>query len=240
MHVRFDPTGAFVPVSRSVCSVDEGAPPAAAGASPPPAPAAPTAATSTAPTAPAPGEEFKAMTPEQFAARLAKERGLGVAEWIKGAGFSKAEEAAATLKAARDQAEAQKTELQKLTERAASLEPRAKAADTYEAELKKYAEQEFKALPDEAQKFVTAQAGDDALARLRAITGMRESGILAKLTAPAAPADPAKPAAANTRAGGTPPAPAPPTGQKHPRDMTPAEFKQFEREQLAKRAGGGA
>lgn len=192
-----------------------------------PAPAAPAAgAAPAAAPVPAAGEDWKAMTNEQFNARLAREREAGTKELLRSLGFDKPEDAKARIAAAKALEDAQKTEAQKTAERVAALEPRARLADEYEKTIKGYAETEFKALPPEAQKLVEAQAGEDAHARLTAINNLRSSGVLAKLGAPAAPAP------ITTRAGGTPP-PAAPTGKKHPRDMTPSERKAYEAELLA-------
>lgn len=197
---------------------------------PPAAPAAPAPAQQppAAPASPpAQGEEYKAMTPEQFKARLDGATSAGVKQALKELGFEKAEDAKARLDALKKLEDAQKTEAQKTAERIAALEPEAAKAKAYGETIAAYAESEFKALPAEAQALVTAQAGDDPHARLKTIAALRTSGVLAKLGAAPAPAQPA-----STKAGPTAP---PPAGQqqKHPSQMTPEERKAAEAAFLA-------
>lgn len=167
---------------------------------------------------------------ELFNARLAEERGKGEkareAELLAKLGFKDTAEAEAFSKAARAEAESKKTELQKAQDRAKALEPLEQQTKDQAAVIATYAKTEFEALPDEAKKLVTAQAGEDPVLRLKTISALRESGVLAKL---APVVDPKKPA--NSRAGVTPPAPAG-TQQKHPREMTPEEFKKYQAERL--------
>lgn len=148
-------------------------------------PAAPAATATTAPAAtPAPGEEYKGMSPEAFKARLEAERTAGVKAALKELGFDKLDDAKARVAAAKSLEDAQKSELQRATERAAQLEARAKAADSYEATIKRYADQELGGLSPEAKRLVELQAGEDPHARLQAIANLRESGMLAKLGGP--------------------------------------------------------
>lgn len=167
-------------------------------------PTAPASAPAPAPTttAPAVGEEFKAMTAEQFTARLAREREAA----IKGLGFKSMEEAKAAIDAAKAKADAEKTELQKATERAAALEGRAKQAETYEASLKRYLAAEESTLGEAHKKLLDlAPPAEQVEARLDWIAKARAQGLFG--AQPAAPKAP-NPSTTAAPAGPTPPKPA--------------------------------
>lgn len=168
-----------------------GATPAPTPTPNPAQPAVPAPQPAASPATPAAGEEWKSMTTEQFTARLAKEREQGTRALLKEFGFEKADDAKAFFSTAKAKADAEKTELQKATERATALEAQAKRAEELGAVVSTFAEQEFKALHEALQKFIVVQAGDDPMARLRAITAARESGLLAaQQPAPAATPEP--------------------------------------------------
>ena len=171
-----------------------------------PAPVNPVAA----PPSPAPGEEWRQMSNEAFSARLKEEREAGTKALLKQLGVEKAADIKAALDKARELGQAQMTEAQKLQARLAELEPKASQVDDYAGVLATYATQEFNALPEPAQKYIEATTGDNALARLKAITAARESGLLAALTAKtsAVPAEP--PRAPNPATTIAPPGPSTP------------------------------
>lgn len=161
-------------------------------ASPTPAPAAPAA--------PATGEEYKAMSPEAFKARLDRERSAGLAQALKDLGFANADDAKKFLDGARAKAEAEKTELQKAQELASGLKAQADRAAGLEATLKKTAARELAALPEATRKAITDDVGEDPQAQLARIEFLRAAGMLA------APADPKPPNPSTT---GAKPGPAP-------------------------------
>lgn len=198
-------------------------PPATPAAAAPVAPAPPT----TPPAAPSAGEEFKNMTPEQFSQRLSKEREQGTKALVRELGFEKVDDVKALLVRAKEEAEAKKSEQQKMQEKIAALEPSAKKAVELEAAVQKYLASEEAAIP-EAKKGMLSLAPTDAHARLEWIANAKALGLFT-VAAPVAPTTPTPAPLANTRAGnGNPPPPAPPAGQKHPREMTDAEFKAYE------------
>lgn len=215
-----------------------------AGGAPAPAPATPAAtpapapaAAPVAPPAPLPEDMQKLVSnPDEFKARMAKERELGHKAVLKDFGFANVDEAKAFFDLARKEAEAKKSEQQKLSEKLATLEPLAGEVKSYEELVDGLLEIEVASIPEEKKALLNelAPAGDkasDKRQRLLWIRKAKEKGLFA--VQPAAPATPAAPA--NTRAGnGNPPAPTPPgSNQKHPRDMTREEFQKFERERLA-------
>lgn len=162
---------------------------------------------------------------DAFNARLDQAKASGQKAALEALGIKSVDEGKKLLADLRAAEDAKKSEHQKLSERLTVLEPEAAKAKEYAATIASYAKTEFDALPDEAKKLVTAQAGEDSHLRLKAIGALRESGVLAKLAPEAA-----KPA--SSRAGGAPPKPSDKQA-KHPRDMTPAEYKQYEKERLA-------
>ena len=164
------------------------------------------------------------MTPEAFKARLDAERASGLKAALKDLGFDKLDDAKAKIAAAKAVEDAQKTELQKATERATALEGDAAKAKAYGETIAIYAKSELEALPAELKALVLAQAGEDAHAQLKTIAALRSSGTLAKFAATPAPA--------NSKAGGAAPVPADKQG-KTPEQMTPEERRLREREYLA-------
>lgn len=208
------------------------APPAPAVAAPPP-PAPPPVV---APPAFAAGEEFKAMTAAQFAARLSAERESGMRALLKDLGVESPDVVKASLAKAREAELAQMTELQKLQALAESLKPQAARAATLEARIKAVLAAEEGAVP-EAKRSLLDLAPTEPDARLEWLAKAKAAGLF-KTDAPAAPLAPAEPTTpANTRAGGTAPAPNAPTAAKRPRDMTQAEYAAFLAQRNAQRTG---
>jgi hypothetical protein len=164
------------------------------------------------------------MTPEAFKARLDAERAQGLKQALKELGFDKVDDVKAQIAKAKAAEDAQKTELQKATERAAALEGDAAKAKAYGETIAVYAKSELDALPAELKALVTAQAGEDAHAQLKTIAALRSSGTLAKFQAAPAPA--------NSKAGGTAPAPAG-NQEKTPDQMTREERRAKEATYLA-------
>jgi hypothetical protein len=219
-------------------------PAAAQPAAQQPTSAQPPPANSAAPAAPAlppPGEEYKSMTPEAFRARLADAEAAGEKRLLKALGVEKLEDVKGAFAKLKDIENANLTATERMKKQLEELTPKAARADALLPIVEMHAKLEFDRLPPALQKYVQSIAGDDPAARLRAINAARESGVFDALTkSTAASEDAAKKAAdaakplANSRAGTTPPAPAGPTPAKLPRDMTEAEFRQYQAERRAR------
>lgn len=193
----------------------------------PPAPATPTA-----PAAPPPGEEYKAMSPEAFKARLTEERNAGVATLIKALGFEKPEQLQAALGELKTIKQASMSDAEKMASRIKELEAQAAlAAKTPQLQetIRKTLQAEESAIP-ESRKGLLALAPQEPELRLPWIAEAKARGLFAETFA-----QPQPPGLATTKAGGAPPPSAPGAPQtKHPRDMTDAEFAQYEREWKSK------
>jgi len=174
------------PDQTQAATADAGAPaptPAAAPVvTPPAAPAAPAAA----PVADPPAKPADAEPP-WLAGRLERERRAT----LKAIGIDpdNADDAKAALEAHRAATEAQKSEVQKLTEANAALQLRAKRAEELEGAVATSAEAALATLTDQQREAVKALAGDDVAKVSNAIA------VLAPTWA-AAPANPAQPPAA--------------------------------------------
>jgi hypothetical protein len=178
-------------------------------------------------TQPAPGEEYKSMSPEAFKARLAAEREAGAKGVLKDLGVEKADEAKARLAEDQKRRDAEKSELQRAQDEAKSLKPKAEKADTYEASLKRYLESEEKAIPEAKRGLLDlAPPATDINARLDWISNAKAKGLF-NVEAQQTQQN------ANTRAGGNPP-PAAKPGTKHPRDMSPEEFTAYQQAELTR------
>jgi hypothetical protein len=190
------------------------------------------------PAAPAPGEEFKNMTTEQFNARLAKATEQGSKSLLKEFGFKDADEAKSFFEQAKKEADAKKTEEQRTKEKIAALEPLAAQATTLGKTIESYLTVEEGLVPEDKKALLDlAPPADDRpeskAARLDWIVKARAKGLF-NATPPANAGDDKAKQPANSRAGsGNPPPPAPPPGQKHPRDMTPDEFRRYEQQRIA-------
>lgn len=179
-----------------------------------PAAAAP-AATPAAPAAQEDGKEKITLTSKQLEKRLSEERDRGARRLMKDLGIDEKEareEAVEKIRKGlyglteRRQIEAeQKTAME-------ALQAKAKRADDFEPLVMDMAKKEFDGLPEGVQKFVTAQAGDNAIARYNMIKAMRDTGALQSMAAaaPAATEAPKIPKPATTVA--TEPSAAPTTG----------------------------
>jgi hypothetical protein len=175
------------------------------------------------------------MTPAQLKARLAEERSKG--ERDKEAALAAMlggdiETAKALIAEAKKKDEAQKSEVQKLTEQLAAEKAKLAQFDAYKTTVEERAGIEFAALDDTQKAAVEKLAGTDAAARLRTIDALRPTWAAvaqkaaddAKAAADKAAADAAKaaedaakkapppkiPAPANTTPAAPPPAPAQP------------------------------
>lgn len=130
--------------------------------------------------APAPGEEFKAMSAEQFKARLDRERDAGLKAALVDLGFKDLTEAKSFAEGARKKAESEKSELQKAQEQAAALKAQADRATILEGTLKKTASRELAGLPEAARKAIVDAVGEDPHAQLDRIEFLRASGLLSE------------------------------------------------------------
>lgn len=141
--------------------------------------AAPAAPVTPAPAVPAvAGEDWKAMNAEQFKAYGEEKRSAGEKAALKALGVKTAEEAKALLDQGKAAVDAQKTELQKATERAVAAEARATKADVIEKTLARTAARELAAMPEAVQRAVKERAGEDPHAQLEQIEFLRSSGLL--------------------------------------------------------------
>jgi hypothetical protein len=200
----------------------------------PPTPPAPIVAP-VAPAAPDAPADLKKLLENSalFKDRLEAERSAATRALLKDLGVKDPDEVKSVLKAHREAEEARKTEAQKAAEKIAALEPAAKRAETLEETIRSYLAAEEKQIPDEKKGLLElAPPVEQPELRLAWISKAKTAGLFATAAAPATPAAPTAPTPpaptplpANTRAGGAPPTPTPGNEQKHPRDMTPDEFK---------------
>ena len=205
-------------------------------ANPPPAatPATPaTPAAPAVPAAPAPGEEYKAMSPDAFKARLAEERNAGTAQLLKALGFEKPEQLQAALGELKTIKQASMSDAEKMASRIKELEAQAAlAAKTPQLQetIRKTLEAEESAIPESRKELLTLAPVEPEL-RLPWIAEAKKRGLFADAITQA----PQPVGLSTTKAGGAPPPSVPGASQtKHPRDMTDAEFAQYEREWKSK------
>lgn len=177
------------------------------------------------PAAPAPGEEFKNMTPEQFKARIAEAQSAGAAKAYKDLGVKDTSEARARFEELQKLKDAQLSEQERAKKQIDELTPQAARAVKLEQAVKSLLETEEKLIPDDKKSLLDlAPAADQPEARLQWIASAKAKGLFAT-TAPAT--DPASAAAAQRAANPAttiaPPGPAtpPPTGAK-------TELQQYE------------
>lgn len=184
----------------------------------------------TTPAAPSPGEEYKAMSPDAFKARLAEERNAGTAQLLKALGFEKPEQLQAALGELKNIKQASMSDAEKMASRIKELEAQAAlAAKTPQLQetIRKTLQAEESAIP-ESRKGLLALAPVEPELRLPWISAAKAQGLFTET--PQAPALAQQPGLTNTKAGTAPPAAIPgATNTKHPRDMTDAEFAAFER-----------
>lgn len=153
-------------------------------------------------------------------------RAAARARLLKELGFEKVDDAKGALSKAREIADAQLTEKDRLTKQLEELTPKAKRAEAADAALKEFADQAFSALPEAVQKYITDTVGEDPVARVRAINSARSSGLLTALAPPAAAAGQAaagQAAASPAAKPATTVAPAGPATPKAPGTLTPYE-----------------
>lgn len=153
---------------------------------------------------PTPGEEWRSMSPEAFKARLAEERAAGERATLKKLGVDKTEDAKARIEQAVKLEQERMSEQEKLQARISDLEPRAKAAEAYRLELEEQAKAAFESLPPSLQNMIAATAGDDHLARAKAIRAAQASGVLSAFSTPSPVEAPKVPSPATTVAPGGP------------------------------------
>jgi len=136
--------------------------------------------------------------PTWLAGRLEREKRSAARSALEALGIDpdNADDAKAALEAHRAATEAQKSEVQKLTEANAALQLRANRADELEGAVATSAEAALATLTDQQRAAVKALAGDDVAKVTNTIAMLRPTWA-------AAPADPAQPPAAPAA---TPPA----------------------------------
>jgi len=174
-------------MSDSAQSPAAGAVAASAPAAPAPG-ASPAASPAGAAAAAPPGPATEAGAGAATEKVIEEARAAARARVLKELGFEKLDDAKASLARAKELSDAQLTEQQRLAKQLEELGPKAKRADEVDGVMKTFADQEFLRLPPAMQKYVEGTAGSDPLARLRAITTARESGLLEALNPPAAAA----------------------------------------------------
>lgn len=156
------------------------------------------------------------ITSEQLKSRLDETREKAAkaerAAVLKEIGVSSIEEAAAASKAAREALEAQKSELQRLSEQREVAERERAALAAKVAELEPVvalrADAEFTKLSAEQQAAVVALAGDDKAQRLRVISALASTWSVGAAPSPSPPAalppPPTTPPATTSAAGNSP------------------------------------
>ena len=154
----------------------------------------------TAPTEPVILPTAAPSEPEWLPARLERAKQAARADVLRELGAESLDAAKARIVAAKAAEDAQKSELQRLTERIAALEPSAAKVAELQAVVAQHADAELAKLTDEQRAAVTAIAGDDKARALATVEALRPTWVKA---APAAPPPP--PPAANTAAAGTAP-----------------------------------
>lgn len=187
--------------------------PAAAAA---PATQAPAAAPPAAPAAPPPkvdAEPKVEMTPAQLKARLEEERAKGekkAAADVSAALGVDIETAKKLIAEAKAKEDAQKSEVQKLTEQLAAEKARLADFEAYKAAVNARATVEFNALDDTQKAAVEALAGADPAARLRTIDTLKPTWAAAQQAAAEAARIKAEAEAAAAATAAKPPPLAPP------------------------------
>jgi hypothetical protein len=212
----------------------------------PPAPAAPVAA----PQAPAaqPAASTSEQDPSWLPKRLDEAKAAAKRELLKELGAEDPRDIKAALADLHAKREAEKSEIQKLTEKAAALATKATRADELEQVLSARAKREMAGLSEARRNAVIALAGDDPALRIKTIDALRPSWeeaeaqareaaaaaqaaaiaaaaapvILPATPAPAAPQTPAVAPAAVPAPALAPAPPAPPAPLPAPLNTAPA------------------
>lgn len=182
-------------------------------------------------------DDMKALidNPELFKTRLSKEREVATKGLVKELGFEKIEDAKSFFAEAKKDAEAKKTEAQRTAEKIAALEPLTGEVKQYETLVDDLLAVEVDCIPASKKSLLddlapSGEKPEQKRARLLWVRKAKASGLFNE-TAPVA--EEKKPPATSRAGSGNPPTPAPPAGEKHPRDMTSEEFKRFEQQKLA-------
>jgi 2-oxoglutarate dehydrogenase E2 component (dihydrolipoamide succinyltransferase) len=193
----------------------EPAPAAAPAPAPNPQPAPVSAAPPAASAAPATPTEPHVGEPGWLPERLKRAEEAARSAVLKELGITDPAQAKAALDAARAAEEAQKTQAQKDAERIAALTQSSARVAELEAIAKGRAEYEMAKLSDSQKAAVTALAGNDPGAQLKAITALAPTwGQSAAPVPPSAP--PAAPVVpASSTPAGAAPAPAQISGTDH-------------------------
>jgi pilus assembly protein FimV len=144
--------------------------------------AAPIAAPAIAPAAPA--EPMVTMTPAQMKARLDETRASAEKALATQLGVS-VEDAKRIIAEAKAKDDAQKSEVQRLTEQLAAAQAKSTQFDSYKATVEGRAGIEFASLTDDQKVAVESLAGSDPAARLKAIDAMKPTWAAAKANADA-------------------------------------------------------
>lgn len=173
---------------------------------------------------------------EAFKTRLAEAGDAATRKLYKDLGVKDGEEAKARLAELQKLKDAQLSDQERVAKQIAELTPKAARADGLEATVRKYLEIEEGLVPASKKELLElAPPASSPEARLEWIAQAKAKGLFTEAVI-AALAPVATPAPANTRAGLTPPpTPAPANSTKHPRDMTPDEFRQYEAQKLTER-----
>jgi len=163
-------------------------PPAPAGAAPPPAP-------------PAGDAKSITMSAEAFNERVAQAKRSAEADVLKSLGVANADEAKAAIAAKKAADEAKQTEAEKAAKLATDLAAERAKSASLEAAVKARADYELSQLDDAKKAAVSAIAGTDPAAQLKAIEALRPTWAQAPAPTGKAPI----PAPASTTGAGAPP-----------------------------------
>jgi hypothetical protein len=174
----------------------------------PPSPATPPAPPSSAPVPSGPA--LVSMTSEQLAQRLREAESSAEKKFLKSVGFEKATDLKAILKLAKDQADADLSDKEKLERQVAELTSKAAKADALEAWKNAAVEEQFNALPETTRVLIDEDAKGDADERIRMMRIARKLGMLAP-PAPGTKEPPVTPPALKPPANTAPPPNAPPS-----------------------------
>lgn len=157
-------------------------------------------------TAPPPGPAPIGITSEQLKERLAEERDKSRKALLAELGFEKPEDLKTLVTTAKQRAEAEKTETERLTGRVKALEPLETEVAALREAVATQAKDALAGLTESQRAAVLAVAGDSPAAQIKTIAALRPTWAGAP-AAPAAPAEPPPPA--TTTPAGAAPAPAP-------------------------------
>jgi hypothetical protein len=221
----------FVPRMNAATEV----PPASAPVTSAPAAPAATPTPAAVPAAAAVPEDQKKLleNPDTLNARLAEAREAEQRKLFKGLNVKDMAEASAKLAELKKLQDAQLSEQERVAKQLAELQPKAERAGVLEQTVREYLAIEEGLVPEGKKGLLDlAPPAEQPEARLKWIASAKAKGLFTEATTPVPAAAPTTPA--NTRAGITPPpTPAPMNSTRHPRDMTPEEFKRYEEQKKA-------